>query len=279
MKTLWGKAWMAAVFVLAGASLGMAQPTRMPMPGSLNATQGRVTMDGFPAPEQFTRGQRLHTGQFIETQHGKAELLLTPGSFLRIGDHSQVRMVSSSLENAAVRLDRGHALLDAGANYNRNLTVFMDGARVRIDRQGLYGFNAVRRRVSVLRGKARVFDSDSRVTLKGKRELKITGHLPLRVRKLNVRAFKSSSLYRWNTARSRYEANARRSVQQAIARTGHWYGPGWYWSHYWGFYAYLPSAGAYSYWGPYAGSYYYEPWGWNAWGPGWGWEGGGDDDD
>lgn len=276
MKTLWRKAWMAAVFVLAGASVGMAQPSRMPMPGALNVTQGQVAVDGSPAPAQSTRGERLRAGQVIETQHGKAELLLTPGSFLRIGDHAKVQMVSSSLEHTAVRLDRGKALLDAGVKYNRNLTVFMDGARVRIKRHGLYGFNAVQRKVSVLHGKAMVFASDKRVTLKGKRALKITRHSPLQVRRLNVRAFKSSGLYRWNSARNRYEANARRSVQRTLAQTGHWYGPGWYWSHYWGFYAYLPSSGAY--WGPYAGPYYYQPWGWNGWGPGWGWGGDGDGD-
>lgn len=276
MTTLWRKGWLAGIFILAGTSLAMAQPARMPMPGSLNATQGQVMIDGHPAPAQSIRGQRLRADQFVETQHGKAELLLTPGSFLRMGDHSRAEMLSPSLENTTVRLDRGRALLDAGANYNRNVTVFMDGAKVRIDRKGLYGFNAVRRRISALHGKATVFDSGTRVTLKGKRELKITGHAPLQVRKLNVRAFKSSSLYRWNTARNRYEANARRSVQQAIAQSGHWYGPGWYWSRYWGFYAYLPSAGAY--WSPYASPYYNEPWGWNTWGPGWGWGWGGDGD-
>lgn len=148
------------------------------------------------------------------------------------------------------------------------------------ERESTYGFDANRETIGVLRGKATVYQADSRLTLKGDHQLFVGGQPPLKISKLNKRAFKSSALYRWNEVRNRYEFRAKRSVQEAVAQSGRWYGPGWYWSKFWGFYTYVPSAGwGYGpYWGPYYGSYagpYYGAWGWNGWGWGWGW----DDDD
>jgi hypothetical protein len=278
MAKLWSNSWLAAAFLLGAAPLAQAKPTRMPMPGSLNSVQGVVIFDGHSAQSRPVRGERLRSGQAIRTRRGKAELLLTPGSFLRIGDDSEVRLLSRSLENTSVKVVRGKALLDAQAGDRRDLTIIMDGTSTRIDKKGLYGFNARRETVGVLHGKATVYQGDSRVTLKNNHQLFIGGHPSLEIRKLNKRAFKSSPLYRWSKDRNRYENRAKRSVQEAIAQSGHWYGPGWYWSKFWGFYTYLPSAGwGYGpYFGPYNGAYigpYYGPWGWNGWG--WGW----DDDD
>ncbi len=275
MTTLWNRSWMVAAFMAVGATLGVAAPTRMPRPGSLNSVQGQVTLNGHPAQARPLRQETLRPGQVIETRQGKAGLLLTPGSFLRIGNNSEVRMLSATLENTRVRVIRGEALLDAEAGYKHDLAIFLDGARTRIDKKGIYGFNANRETISVLRGKATVYGQNAQVTLKKQRQLDLAGQEPWEVRKLNKQAFESGSLFQWNKIRNRYERRATRSVQQAIAQSGHWYGPGWYWSPYWGFYAYLHSSGMYysPYYGPYNG-----PWGWNNWGwGGWGW-GDGDGD-
>lgn len=273
MRTLWNEGWLVAVFIIAGATFAMAEPTRMPRPGSLNSVQGEVIFDGHPAAAFPLRREELRPYQVIRTRQGKAGLLLTPGSFLRIGDNTEVQLLSRSLENTRVRVIKGMVLLDAKAGYKHDLAIIMDRTTTHIDKKGIYGFNANRQTVSVLRGKATIYQGDSRITLKKKHELYIAGQVPFEVRKLNKRAFKSTALYHWNQVRSRYEARARRSVQRSIAQYGHWYGPGWYWSGYWGFYTYLHSAGMY--YSPYYGPYY-SPWGWNNWD--WGWWGDGDGD-
>lgn len=273
MKTQWYKSWWLAVFVVAGASFAMAEPTRMPRPGILNSVQGQVTFDGRPAQARPLRQEKLRSGQMIRTRRGKAEMLLTPGSYLRIGRNSEVRMISRSLENTRVKVIKGRALLDAEADYKHSLVIIMDGTTTRIEKKGIYGFNANQEIVSVLHGKAAVYEDGSRIVLKKKRQLDITAQQPFEVQKLNKRAFKSSALYRWNEVRNRYESRARKSVRHSIAQTGHWYGPGWYWSRFWGFYAYVPTARAYvaPFYGP-----DYGPFGWNDWD--WGWGGWGDGD-
>lgn len=280
MARFWNRFWILAVFVLGGASFAAAKPARMPMPGSLNSVQGQVNYGGKEAQALPRASERLRPGEAIRTEHGKAELLLTPGTFLRIGNFSEAEMLSRSLENTRVKVVKGMALVDAEAGYKNDLTIMMDGTRTRIEKRGLYGFDAGRETIGVLRGKAEVYAGDSRFRLKGNHQLRVGGRGRLRVRKLDKRAFKSTALYRWNRVRERYEARARKSVRQAIANTGRWYGPGWYWSGFWGFYTYVPSRGWFAgpYFGPYNGPYYapyYGSWGWN----GWGWWGDGDGDD
>jgi len=267
MTKLWKGSWLVAAFIVAGATFAVAKPTRMPRPGSLNSVQGQVRFDGHRAQARSIRREMLLPRQVIETRQGKAGLLLTPGSFLRVGNNSEVRMLTATFENTRVRLIKGTALLDAEAGYKNDLAILMDGTRTRIDKKGIYGFNANRETISVLRGKATVYERDARITLKKKHLLYLAGQTPWEVRKLNKQVFESSSLYQWNKIRNRYERRAGRSVQQAIAQSGHWYGPGWYWSGYWGFYTYLHSAGMYysPLYGPYNG-----PWGWSNWGWGWG---------
>ena len=45
--------------------------------------------------------------------HGKVEVLLTPGVFLRLGENSEARIVSSGLANVEVALARGQAAVEA----------------------------------------------------------------------------------------------------------------------------------------------------------------------
>jgi hypothetical protein len=276
MTTLIKRGWWVAAFIVAGATFAMADPTVMPRPGLVNSVQGQVSLGEHLLVPRPMRPQVLRTGQTIRTQYGKAGLLLTPGSFLRIGDHSQVRMLSRSLEDTRVRVVKGTALLDAQAGYRHDLAIIMDGTTTRIEKSGIYGFDANGQTISVLRGKAIVYQGDSRTRLKKRQQLFIAARGGVRVEKLHRRAFESSSLFQWNEIRNQYEAHARRSVQRWIDESGNWHGPGWYWSHFWGSYAYVPSAGAYlaPYYGP-----NYGPWGWNDWdwGGGWGW-GDGDGD-
>lgn len=277
MTRLWNKGWLVAAFIVAGATNAMAATRSMPRPGLLNSVQGQVNLDGHPTNRRATGREALRAGQVIETQHGKAELLLTPGSFLRLGPNSEVRMLSRSFANTRVKVLKGMGLLDARAGYKHDLAILMDGTTTRIDNQGIYGFSANRETISVLHGKATVYQGDSRITLKANHQLTIASHVPLEARKLNKQAFKSNSLYQWNEARNKYESLARNSVQRSIRQSGRWHGRGWYWSGFWGFYTYVRSPGMF--FAPYYGAYY-GPWGWNDWDSGWGGGGGwGDDDD
>jgi hypothetical protein len=63
-------------------------------PGAVNCVEGAVLLDGTPLSRQEVGRATLAPGQVISTETGKAEVLLTPGVFLRLDDQSAVKMVS-----------------------------------------------------------------------------------------------------------------------------------------------------------------------------------------
>ena len=63
----------------------------------------------------------LQPGQKLDTDNGKAEVLLTPGVFLRVGQNSAAQLVSSSLTNTEARLDKGQALVEVAEIHKDNL--------------------------------------------------------------------------------------------------------------------------------------------------------------
>src|SRR5947208_814616 len=76
-------------------------------PGSVNYIEGNAFLNGNPISEKDLKSTFLNTNDTLSTDLGKAEVLLTPGVFLRVGDNSQVRTVSASLTDIQIELLRG----------------------------------------------------------------------------------------------------------------------------------------------------------------------------
>src|SRR5512135_3919659 len=94
-----------------GVALSVAAYGAVARPGTINYTEGQVTIDGRTIGAKQLGSTELAPGRVLETGSGKAEMLLTPGVFLRLGDHSAVRMVSPSLTDTRVEMVRGRATL------------------------------------------------------------------------------------------------------------------------------------------------------------------------
>ena len=59
-------------------------------------------------------------GQSLKTQAGKAEILLTPGVFLRLEDRSSVKMISPGLLDTEVVLEQGEATVEVAEIHKEN---------------------------------------------------------------------------------------------------------------------------------------------------------------
>ena len=81
-------------------------------PGTINYAEGQVSLDGRAVAHGKLGSAEIASGHVLQTARGKAEVLLTPGVFLRLGDESSVRMVSPSLTDTRVELLRGRAMLE-----------------------------------------------------------------------------------------------------------------------------------------------------------------------
>src|SRR5271163_385462 len=72
--------------------------------GLVHYTEGSVTVDGKQVENKNSEFSSLLANQELRTGEGRAELLLTPGAFLRVSENSTVRMVSTDLSNTQVEV-------------------------------------------------------------------------------------------------------------------------------------------------------------------------------
>src|SRR5260370_7246152 len=96
-----------ASFILVAAPFAPAYGANPARPGSINYIEGQVSIAGQVLDSKAIGTAELQPGQSLDTQIGKAEILLTPGTFLRLVDNSSVTMISPSLTDTELRLDKG----------------------------------------------------------------------------------------------------------------------------------------------------------------------------
>jgi hypothetical protein len=70
--------------------------------GVVQYVEGRAYLDGTPVELKFGHFPDIKQNQEFRTEEGRAEILLTPGVFLRLGENSAIRMVSNGLTDTRV---------------------------------------------------------------------------------------------------------------------------------------------------------------------------------
>lgn len=256
----------AAALIAVSASLGFAQtrvgaPQQQPSsirPGEVNYIEGQVALNGTNLESDSLRSTVIQPGDDLSTGQGYAEVLLTPGAFLRLGHDSEIRLGSAGLVNTRVTLVRGSALLEAAdVVKGTTLGISLGANTAQVQEKGLYAFDMSAQSVKVLEGKLRVSNaSDANATLRKGDEVVLSSNRPLKKRDLNTKAAQEDPLYVWSKVRSHDEAQATMNVADEVVNGGGWYGPGWYWDSAWNFYAFAPG------WGYLGG-----PFGWNYYSP------------
>jgi hypothetical protein len=107
-----------------------------------------------PHPGKFSS---VPPGAELRTAEGRAEVLLTPGVFVRIGARSAIRMVANELSDTRVELLAGSALVDsAEPNSGTSVTLIYKNWSVSFLEQGVYRIDTDPPRLSILQGKAEV---------------------------------------------------------------------------------------------------------------------------
>ena len=251
MLSAWrGIAGLAAAISFAAIPV-WAIPAR---PGMINYIEGKALIGGQPVTSKDVGRAELDPNQTIKTGLGKAEILLTPGVFLRIGDHSELRMVSPGLTDTRVELLSGEAQVEATDVHKENHIQVLDhGFTTTLLKNGLYAFKADPPAVSVYDGKAEVQSGDNRVTL-GKGKQVLPGG-PLKA--VSFDRNYQDELYHWSKLRDGYLAEASMgSARVYMVNPYGWYGSGWYWNPYFSMYSFVPGAG-----------YLYSPFGYGFYSP------------
>jgi hypothetical protein len=217
-----------------------ANPAR---PGTVNYVEGQVSLSGQPLDAKAIGTAELQPGQSLDTQIGKAEILLTPGAFLRLGDTSSITLISPSLTDMEFRLDKGRAMIEiAELHPQNNLMIVQRGDTVRLTKTGLYEFDADNDQIRVYEGEAIVRHVDRDIQVKSKHQVALGANASLKSEKFDTQ--QADDLYNWSSLRSSYVAEANVDRAQTYAM-GNWYGSGWDWDPYFDTYAYIPGDGVF----------------------------------
>lgn len=219
-----------AMFILLATAALAAADTTPPVPGTVNYVEGQVTLNGENLPAPNAGPVAVETNQVLDTAQGKAELLLSPGVFLRLGDEAELRMVSPGPPAIAVEMVHGDSILEVDQLLKGvGLSILMDGATTYIAKQGLYVFGGDQRFIGVLDGEATVHQGSAHVTLKKARGAMLISGQRLKSQKLDLSVTERHPLYIWSALRSADLAQANIQAAQAILAFGGPYDEGWYW--------------------------------------------------
>jgi len=141
--------------------------------GGINAITGQASVHsgGNADWHQLMITDDLNAGDRVRTAYdGRVEILLNPGSYLRVGGNSEVELSNNTLANLEVRLLRGTAIVEAtGADgLELNISISTPHTKLAIVRQGLYRLNVVPGAATeLIVRKGRVILSDSHTKVKG----------------------------------------------------------------------------------------------------------------
>ena len=125
--------------------------------GVINFFEGAVYLDDQPLESHPGRFSSVPQGGELRTGAGRAEVLLTPGVFLRIGDQTTVRLVANQLSDTRVELLRGSVILDsAEPSPGTSVALTYKDWSVHFPEQGVYRFDSNPPRLWVFHGKAEV---------------------------------------------------------------------------------------------------------------------------
>lgn len=259
---------------------------------ALNYVQGQATLDGQPVSTNLTAPPRLlHAGDTLSTTTGTADVMLAPGSLLRLGRDTSVQLVADNPHRSEARIQNGHANVAVNAVPDgKLLLVDMPQGQTQLLKRGLYSFDVPSETVRVYDGEAYAFPGANTDTNVKHVKVKDDHEVVLNSARLHATSFNTNAddrqdLLPWTGPQETQAALADGALNYNYNSDS--YGSGYgYGSGYAG--GYYPAAYGYG-WGfgypyPYVGygwpyGFYDYPWGWYGypwfgvglgwWGPGW----------
>ena len=169
----------AAAFFALGCSLVpylSGQSVISTRSGLINFSEGLVFVDGQPLAKKFGTFDRLKNGSSLVTEAGRAEIQLTPGTFLRVGENSSIRMVSDNLSDTQVEVLAGSSMLDSeGAAAGSFVKLIFRDSTIQITKPGRYRVDAEPPQLRVYQGEAKVTRNGSPMKIESSQLLPLDG--------------------------------------------------------------------------------------------------------
>jgi len=257
MKPLVRLALGVTVWAAMALSIASAQSVISAKSGLIHYLEGRVYLGDQLIESKVGEFPDLKENGQLRTEEGRVEVLLTPGVFLRIGEHSAIRMITNRLIDTRVELLSGSAVVEADELLRDNgVTIVYKDYALQLQKKGVYRFDSEPPAV-------RVYDGQVIALYNGKSEEVKQGHMLEMDGDLKTARFdkdkSTDELYLWSRDRSQYLAMANVSAAQSVNNSGaYWGASNWYWNPFFSMYTFIPMAGVYynpfgyAFWSPYS---------------------------
>jgi hypothetical protein len=249
----------AVVLLAMSAAVCSAQSITAARSGTLHYSEGDVSIDGTPYEAKVSKFPEIKEQSVLSTGKGRAEVLLTPGVFLRMGEDSSIRMLDTRLTSTRVDVLSGMVTLESDdpqmSVKNSPVTLLYKDYEIRMLTHGLVEITSDPSQMKVFKGEAEVATADNRVVVRD-------GHLLPFSAGLTTEKFDGKTgddLYLWTRDRSGDLSAANMSSARTLSSgsgygfangsgSGAWNG-GWYFNPFFDMYTYVPGAG--TMWNPF----------------------------
>jgi hypothetical protein len=246
--------------------------------GTLHYFDGDVFINNDRAVVHVGRFSEVPENGTLRTERGRAELLLTPGVILRLGEHTSVKMLDTRLSSTRVELLEGTAMLES-ADPNIDVkdpavTLVLDGHEIQPVKYALFELSAAPAELKVFKGQANVTAADNHLVVKDNRQVSLSGETLVAEK---FEAKDADDLYLWTRDRSSYLSAANISSARTLASNGFMnaqypgfmmykpFGGAWYFNSFLNTFTYLPfgdpvfSPFGFGYYSPATIGYFYTP--------------------
>jgi len=249
----------AVVLLAMSAAVCSAQSITAARSGTLHYSEGDVSIDGTPYAAKVSKFPEIKEQSVLSTGKGRAEVLLTPGVFLRIGEDSSIRMLDTRLTSTRLDVLSGMVTLESDdpqmSIKDSPVTLLYKDYEIRMRTHGLIEITSDPSQMKVFKGEAEVATADNRVVVKDGRLLPFSAGLT--TEKFDGKT--GDDLYLWTRDRSGDLSAANMSSARSLSSgsgygtgnglgSGAWNG-GWYFNSFFDMYTYVPGAG--TMWNPF----------------------------
>jgi hypothetical protein len=240
--------------LIAGSSF--AQNVISAKSGLINWTEGQVFLGDSAVKQKFGEYADMKKGQHLRTEEGRAEILLTPGVFLRVAENSEIAMISNALSDTRIEVARGSVVVEASEISKENSVEFLvSGSRLDLRKTGVFRIDATDApRIRAYDGEIALVQNGQQTVIKEGRQVLLTS-VPVTEK---FSKDDTDPFFRWAARRSGYVAAANLSAARYLHENN--YSSlgvgGWFYSPFIGMFTYIPGHGYYRNMWNYA---YYSP--------------------
>jgi len=244
----------ASVIVALGGLPAFAQSVISAHSGLIHYAEGRVLLDGKQVEVKISAFPEIKPDMQLRSEDGRAEVLLNPGVFLRMGENTAILMVSNKLSDSKVEFQSGSAVIESSgdlAQKDDSVTILYKTAAIHLRKKGIYRFDSEPAQLRVFSGEAEVESGSNVMIVRSGKMIAFGGAVA--VEKFNSK--EGDDLNRWSARRAEYISMANISAAKYVKDSGStWSNSGWYFNPYFGMFTFIPGSGMF--YSPYGYRYY-----------------------